>query len=296
MIRTIVTGYGFWGQILTKRLVKHPHYFVCGIHDPSLAARERARVEANLHTYKTLEDAINWESPELVCVCTPIADTPGASAYSATRYAHVLAAKPGATTRATAERMVHAADAKGVALVVDYTLTAAPKWHHIKQLVPMLGDLRRIDAVRTTPEGRSTADVLDDLAVHDLSLLVDLDEAIDWRITSSFGDASERSIRMEHGDVEALVTAERRSSELEREFRIIGTKGALTWNQLTDTVVCTADGGTVMLGADSVDPVTARLWFLSSVIAGERPDNRRVFLDVTRLVEDAKHGGLGYAA
>ena len=296
VIRTVVTGFGYWGKIITSRLLEHPHYFVSGVHDPSLAERETARRVANLHTYRTLEDAINREMPDLVCVCTPIAATPSASAYASTRYAHVLAAKPGATSVDTAQRMLRAADAKHVRLVVDYTLTAAPRWLQIKQLVPSLGEVRRIDAVRTTPARRASSDVLDDLVVHDLSLLVDLDEDAQWRVVSSVGDAGERSMVLEAGGVEAYVSAERRGAGVEREFRIIGSKGALTWDQATDSLVCTTDSGMVTPHREAIDAVTARLWMLSRVLCGEAPDNRRVFLEVTRLVEDAREGGIGVAA
>jgi predicted dehydrogenase len=294
VISTLVTGYGYWGQIITERLLAHPDYFVTGIHDPNLEARRFAQAR-NLHTYRTLEDAINRESPELVCVCTPASVAAEASVYSSTRYAHVLAAKPAATTRQGAERMINAAARRDRKLVVDYTVTAAPKWQRIKQLLPTLGEIRRVDCVRTTPLGRSSVDVLEDLAPHDLSLIVDAMPSAEWRVTSSRGDAGSRELHLAAEECAAVVVV-RRGGEPERMIRFVGVDGALTWDQSRDSLICATSSSTVVLGADAVDSVTARLWLLARVIRGGEDDNRRVFRQVSSLVEDARESEVADAA
>jgi len=287
MIRTLVTGYGYWGRIVTQRLLQHPEFFVAGIHDPSHTARADAQ-RFNLHTYRTLEDAINREAPELVCVCTPVSQIPEASAYASTRYAHVMAAKPGATTPLLARRMMRAAAAKQRALVVDYTLTAAPKWHRVRELVPTLGDIKRIDCVRTTTMNRSSVDVLDDLAVHDLSLIVDAVDDAEWRVMVARGNRLRRELTLRAGECSAFVTVMRHAGGVERAFRVVGSQGALTWDQARDTLICTTDGATTMVGADMVDAVTARLWLLARVIRENAPDNQATFEHVTRLLDEAR--------
>jgi predicted dehydrogenase len=294
MITTIVTGYGYWGQIITERLLAHPDYFVAGIHDPDLKARRFAQAR-NLHTYRTLEDAINRESPELVCVCSPASVAAEASVYSSTRYAHVMVAKPAATTRHEAERMINAATRRDRKLVVDYTVIAAPKWQRIKQLLPTLGEIRRVDCVRTTPLGRSSVDVLEDLAPHDLSLIVDAMPSAEWRVTSSRGDAVAREVGLVAGECVASVMV-RRGGEPERMIRFVGADGALTWDQARDSLICATSSSTVVLGADAVDSVTARLWLLGRVIRGGEDDNRRTFRQVTGLLEDAQNDEVADAA
>ena len=289
VIRTLVCGYGSWGARLADRILEHDKYFLAGIVDPS-ATRRAIATMMNIEAYASLEDAIDAEKPELVIVATPISESVEACVTSATRYAHVIAAKPCATTTSGADRVLRVFAEKDRRLIVDYTLLVAPKWQLAKERVAKLGCVQHVFATRTTSLDRSSQDVLTDLCVHDLSLLVDLDDATEWSVASTMRDSVSASVALSSSTgAFAKVVAARSVGPQSRMIRIICDEGAVTWDQTRDTLVThTQTGVPEYVAPDQTDLITRRLDDAYDQIRDRRVVSTRVFETVTRLLEDAE--------
>jgi len=290
VIRTLVTGFGAWGSVLAQRARQHDDYFVCGVVDPD-SAKRRIASKMGFESYADLEVAIDQEKPELVIVATPISEAAQASVTSSTRYAHVMVAKPGATTRADADRMIRVADAKDRRLILDYTLLVSPKWQIVCDSLRSLGRVEHVSAMRSTRRDRSTASVLSDLSVHDLALLVSLEPLRGWTLMRS-----RESLELGWGSVELVSDASasatlqaRRDDSMTRVLRVSCEHGSIVWNQTNDTVIVdwNEPALTEYHGPEpAIDLVSRRLdatrWWIEQGI-----DNRNVFRCVTGLLEDA---------
>ena len=286
MIRTLITGYGYWGKILTKHLVGHDGFFVAGVHDPSPMVRMGA-MRANLHAYRTLEDAIDATRPDLVVVATPIKHSMQASVTASTRYAHVMAAKPAATSLQAADVMLRAADATHRRFVVDYTLTTAPKWQFVLEHRDLIGDVQMVSATRTTLPGRGSDDVIEDLIVHDLSLVADFDASMSWRVEDVRRGLSSARVTLGAVGASAVLNAYRTSGAQTRVFRIVGSDGVMVWDQVADVLTIQSGSVSYFSGPRLGYAVDARLDMMRRVIVDCEPDNRRVFRIVTSLLEQA---------
>lgn len=292
MIRTLVCGHGEWGRVLRYRVSEHAEYDLVGIVDASEEKRVEAR-ELGCVVRENLIDAIDETHPDLVVVATPIKAAPLASITALTLGASVLAAKPAAVATSTAELMISAADQSSTRLIVDYTMTMHPKWRLVKEARHSLGEVRYVDCVRTTPTTRSAADPLIDLAVHDLALIVDLEGRREWRVRRSQTTSSDSaSVVLDDADVRACVLAERTDARQERIIRVVFDRGHATWDQLADTLIVASNRRSTEFHGPSArekDAVTRRLDETSRILAARANDNRRAFLAVTRLLEEAKH-------
>lgn len=296
MIRTLVCGYGAWGRVLTQHLLAHSDFFVSGIYDPDADAASVARAK-NLETYRTLEDALSGARPRLVVVATPIREAAFVITTSLVRYMHVLAAKPAALTLRDAEAMSRLAEVRGVSLTVDYTLLGAEKYRSIKHQLGDLGAIKAISTTRTTRTDRSSQPVLDDLLVHDLALLADLDATLVWRVTRAYAAADHATIDLRASSgAYARLEARRTDTEAKRELRVECERGAIKWDQTRDALFVERDTGVILYSAPRADDlVDARLDRVVETINGA-PDNRSLLVDVTRLLEEARKEALRDAA
>lgn len=274
------------------RVSEHAEYELVGIVDADPTKRSVARkLDSTSRVYANLIDAIDETQPDLVVVTTPSESAPLASITALTLGASVLAAKPAAVSTSTAELMISAADQSSTRLVVDYTMTMHPKWRLVKEARSTLGEVRFVDCVRTTPTSRSSADPLTDLAVHDLALIVDLEGEREWRVRRSETTSPDAAaLILDDDEVRACVLAKRTDARQERIVRVVFDHGHALWDQLGDTLTIASNHETTYHGPScrDKDAVTLRLDETSRLLAARANDNRRAFLSVTRLLEEAR--------
>jgi predicted dehydrogenase len=266
MISVLLSGYGNWGRVLARNILAHPDFFLEAVHDPSSEARHDARL-ANLHTYRTFADALDGTNASVVILATPIEYQVDAAIMAIQRYRHVMMAKPGPRTLIDAERLYNAADAKGRSVVVDYTMMMADGYQDIQRTT---SKVYAADAIRRAEGRRSTANIIDDLAVHDVAMLVGLDAEMRVRTANVSEDSASIILENVHGVPSIRILSEYNAEETERTLIVNGVE----WNQLRKGY--------------GPGPVWERLSSLKRVVRGEQSDNRLVVFETTRILEEIK--------
>lgn len=272
MVNTLVVGYGYWGQTLTRNLLEHPDFFVAGIHDPDINARRVARSH-NLYAFATLDDAFDHTRPQVVVIASPIGTNAAVATMALNRYAHVLMAKPGPVTLDEAERIASLASRRGRTAMVDYTMTMSTRFWESSERARTLGALHDIVCIRHATGTRTMAGIIDDLAVHDISLVCAAFPEIDWRVHASESSNHECGIVLRGDSSQAFIYCRRDADKPRRVMRFIMDGGVVEWDQ--------------MRGDDDAGPVMNRLDMFRDRINAE-PVMDAMMLRVSALVDDAR--------
>jgi predicted dehydrogenase len=170
-----IVGAGYWGPNLLRNFCRFP-----GADVRWLCDLDTDRAQAVVGRYSTVAVTADYEQvladPDVdaVVVATPAGSHAplGLAALDAGK--HVLVEKPLATTMKDGIRLVERAEEQGLVLMCDHTYCYTPAVREIRTLVAggVLGDLQYIDSVRINLGLiRPDADVIWDLAPHDLSIL-----------------------------------------------------------------------------------------------------------------------------
>lgn len=266
MISALLSGYGKWGRVYARNLLEHPDYFLEAVHDPSGEAREDARA-ANLHTYRTFGDALDGTSAQLVILCAPIEDQVASTLLALQRHRHVMMAKPGPRTLIEAERIYTLADARHRSVTVDYTMMKAERYEELQAEV---SEVVMFDALRVAADRRSPASIVDDLLVHDLAMLVGLDDQVTIDQVDVGEDRASVRLLNRWGARGCRLVAIRNAGLTDRQLIVNG----IEWNQ-NET-------------GESARPVWRRLSDMRDVVRGTKPDNRDVVRTTTRLLEEIR--------
>jgi predicted dehydrogenase len=170
-----VVGAGYWGPNLVRNLRALPEFDLAWVCDLS---RERA-LEAigprsTVQATDALEDVLADPEIDAVAVATPAATHAEVVLACLDAGKHVLVEKPLAASVAEGEKLVVAAEQKGLVLMCDHTYCYTPAVTKVRELASSgaLGTIRYFDSVRINLGlVQRDIDVFWDLAPHDLSIL-----------------------------------------------------------------------------------------------------------------------------
>lgn len=146
-VRIGVAGlvHGHVGWILGRE--DHGDIEIVGIAeaDQTLVERHAARFGFDMElVYPSVEEMIEATKPEAVTVFSNIYDHLAITEAAAARGVHVMVEKPLAISLDHAERMKMVADSAGIYLLTNYETTWYPSVHYAKEVLPLLGDLRKM--------------------------------------------------------------------------------------------------------------------------------------------------------
>jgi predicted dehydrogenase len=174
-VKTALIGLGYWGPNVLRNFAAEPGckmLWGCDLKEENL---EKARAHyPSLKYTSSVDDVMNDPEVELVLIATPTKTHYPLAKRALEAGKHVFVEKPIASTLAEAEELVALAKEKGKMLFVDHTFIFAPAVGKIHDLVTRgsLGDLLYFDSVRINLGLiQHDANVLYDLAIHDLSIL-----------------------------------------------------------------------------------------------------------------------------
>jgi predicted dehydrogenase len=170
-----IVGAGYWGPNLLRNFCASASADVRWMCD--LDTERASNVVGRYSTVKVtgdFEQVLADPEVEAVVIATPAGShaTLGLAALESGR--HVLIEKPLATNRADGARLVNLAAERERVLMCDHTYCYTPAVREIRRLIStgMLGDIQYVDSVRINLGLiRPDADVIWDLAPHDLSIL-----------------------------------------------------------------------------------------------------------------------------
>jgi predicted dehydrogenase len=270
VIRALVTGYGYWGRVLVRNLVEHPDFFVAGIHDPNGVVVADAMRQENLNAFDDLDEAIRETLPDVVIITSPIGTMIDAARLSLSRGAHVMIAKPGATTRLEADELIATADAAGVTVTTDYTMLMSTRIGELREQTRMLGGLYEMRLVRECIGSRSSAPILLDMMVHDLAIVCMF--ADDWKVIGATLSDDDAVVHLESGMMRALLFARRNASADTRLASFDCEYGYAYWDQIRDVT--------------AKNLVYDRLTSLAETIRGDDSPDYQMMRRVSALLED----------
>jgi predicted dehydrogenase len=170
-LRVAVVGYGYWGSKHVRVLSNLPGVHVTIVDNDPDRLGEARRSHPSADTARCLDDVL--ACVDAVVVATPPAAHAELALQALERGRHALVEKPLATTVESAQRMVDAAAANGVHLMVGHTFEYNAAVWKLKEIIDSgeLGRILYIDAARLSL-GKYQADcnVIWDLAPHDISI------------------------------------------------------------------------------------------------------------------------------
>jgi predicted dehydrogenase len=170
-----IVGAGYWGPNLLRNFMRHRGADVRWMCDLDV---ERARgvvgrysrIEVTADIGQVLADP----TVEAIVIATPAASHAPLAIAALEAGRHVLVEKPLATSVPDGRKMIETAAERGLVLMCDHTYCYTPAVREIRDLVQRgaIGDIQYIDSVRINLGLiRPDADVVWDLAPHDLSIL-----------------------------------------------------------------------------------------------------------------------------
>ena len=175
LLRVILVGYGYWGPNLARNFRTSDGFDLVAVCD----GREEKRALATRHnpeisTYSSLEAALAAEDCEVVAIATPMSTHYQLAMEAIAAGKHVFVEKPLATSLDHALELIATAESRGVTLMTGHTFVYSSPVRKIHEMLQtgQIGDIYYYDSVRINLGlFRHDANVLWDLAVHDLSIL-----------------------------------------------------------------------------------------------------------------------------
>ena len=177
-IRVGVIGYGYWGPNLVRNLMETEGAKVVACADKRADRRALAeRRYPGLPVTGDGEAILGDPDIDAVVIATPVSTHHELARRALEQGKHVLVEKPMTRTTAEAEDLIALAQANDRVLMVDHTFIYTGAVRKTKELIVNgeLGELYYFDSVRVNLGiFQHDADVLWDLAPHDLSILTHL--------------------------------------------------------------------------------------------------------------------------
>jgi predicted dehydrogenase len=178
---------GYWGRNLFRVLSNSPHLHLKAVVDKKPEALEKVRAAyPNVSLYTELAPAL--DEVDAVVIATPVASHYALAMSAVGAGKHVLIEKPLCRSGDEAAKLVAAADAAGVTLMVDHTFLFHPAVQKLSELMSTgaLGQISYYDSQRINLGlFQPDVNVLWDLAPHDLSIIDHLFKAEPIEIEAS---------------------------------------------------------------------------------------------------------------
>jgi UDP-N-acetylglucosamine 3-dehydrogenase len=175
-LKTAVIGTGFWGKNharVYKELNETELIAVCDI-DAEKASNTAKQL--GVTPYTSVERMLKKEDVEAVSVCTWSTNLAKEATKVVEHGRHVLVEKPMAANTRQAERLLAAAEKKGVHLTVGFLMRFIPGLQHMKRAAESksIGDLVCATAKRVSqwPERIGDVGVVKDTAIHDIDVML----------------------------------------------------------------------------------------------------------------------------
>jgi predicted dehydrogenase len=174
-IGVAVIGAGYWGPNLVRNAAALPSLnlrWLCDLDEDR--ARAVLGPYSTLATTDSFDTILSDPSVDAVAIATPAGTHFPLAMQAVDAGKHVLVEKPLTSSVADGEKLVQAADDRGVVLMCDHTYCYTSAVQELRRLVDAgdVGEIQFVDSVRINLGlVQPDVDVLWDLAPHDLSIL-----------------------------------------------------------------------------------------------------------------------------
>ncbi len=242
-IKIGIIGIGYWGPNLVRNFNQLKNVEIASICDLNLAKLENIKgLYSPVKFTENFRDILQDPEIKAVVIATPLKSHFELVKEALLASKDVLVEKPMTESTAKAEELVKLAKEKSRILMVDHTFIYSGAIQKIKDLIVKgeLGELYYFDSERINLGLiRSDADVIFDLAVHDLAIIDYLFpqkplaiSAFSWgHILNKEGESADINIRHESGFVSS-VRASWLSPVKIRKIIIAGSKKMLMYDDV----------------------------------------------------------------
>ncbi|MBA4376708.1 MAG: oxidoreductase [Anaerolinea sp.] len=204
MIKVAVIGVGSMGRNHARVLSEMPGVKLVGVADVNLAEANAIATKYETVAYKDYNCLLDDQKPDAVVIAVPTSQHKIVGLATIERGINTLMEKPLAATAADADVLVEAAERKGVILSVGHIERFNPAVQELKRRVDggELGKITSIIAKRVgmLPSRIKDANVIVDLAVHDIDIFNYLIDALPTEVFATGGKAL-LSDRYDHAEI-----------------------------------------------------------------------------------------------
>lgn len=243
MIRIALAGCGRWGNTVLKAILRTPGIELVSVYDKNPKQLEKVRsAYGNSFSYAgNYQELLDDASIDAVALTVSTGAHFEMAEQALDARKHIFIEKPFTETLEQAKRLYELAKEKDCLIHVDHIMLYHPAVRKMKELLDkgILGEIRYIEMRRTSFGGeRSDVTVLQDLTVHDLSIIDYLTDGAEPVLARSIGEKlgySNTSIAftlLKYPGFSAKLTASWVSPVKERKICLGGTKKTLIFDEI----------------------------------------------------------------
>lgn len=170
-----IIGYGYWGVNVLRNFMSLDNCHVQGLCELNNKLLEKAKkIYPTLQTFENYNELLRQQNLDAVAIVTPLASHYLLAKAALEAGKHIFIAKPFTANSTQAEELITLAKKNQCHIMLDHTFIFTNAVQNIKKLLNknMLGDIYYYDSSRINLGlFRNDANVLWDLATHDLSII-----------------------------------------------------------------------------------------------------------------------------
>jgi predicted dehydrogenase len=176
VINLAVVGYGYWGPNLVRNAIERPEIELWGVCDMDLERLAKfSQRYPRVRTCTSFQEVLDDRTVDAVAIATPPATHYSLAQQALHADKHVLVEKPLATVTADAFSLMELAERRDLVLMPGHTFLYSPAVQKVRALIEAdeLGEIYFITSSRMNLGIYQDYGVVNDLAPHDLSILLD---------------------------------------------------------------------------------------------------------------------------
>jgi predicted dehydrogenase len=232
MTRVGIAGYGYWGQLLTSRMMALPMASVAVIVDQDADKRKKAELLPHVVVGRSLDDLLQHDLDALV-VATPASTHETIVGSALAEGMHVFCEKPLALSSRGSAKLVHSAEQRRRVLHVDHTFLFTQEFKYIAAIF-------QSDPIRSYCSHRMNVlpvredvSIIEDLAIHDLAMLdaFTSDEPEEIFVSAANWPSPDSAIvtmKLFHGCTASINIGWRQPSKY-RQLTVAGEHASVAW-------------------------------------------------------------------
>ena len=235
-LNVALVGYGYWGRILKKYIDQDRDMRLVKICHPSAAIDDIFTTD--------MQEILEDETIEAVFIATPIPTHYAIAKALLEGNKHVFCEKPLARQVAQAQELARIATEKNRVLYTNYIYLESRGIQKIGELLPAVGNVRYVEAqIRQFGKFYKDENVYEILASHFIAAILFLFPTqqfavqYDDLVRNSSGQVEVGKVTLSDAQLKVEIVASLKSASKERSLCVIGSRGVLHFDMMSDTTV-----------------------------------------------------------
>ena len=243
MVRIALAGCGYWGSRVIKAILRTPGTELVSVYDKDPERLRQVRISHTDHfeCADDYQEILMDDQVDAVALTVPTGEHFEMAEKALAAGKHILIEKPFTENFEQAERLCEMAEKKNCSIHVDHIMIYHPAVRKMKELLGdnCLGEIRYMEMRRSSFGGaRADVSVIQDLSVHDLSIIDYLTDGEEPVAVSSLGEKlgfshpSVAFMLLKYPGFSAELTASWVSPVKERKITLGGTEKTIVFDEV----------------------------------------------------------------